>query len=52
MPSKKSRGNALFNGASRRQERDVIDALAEEVATLREENQRLAREHSGKADGE
>ena len=45
MPSKKSRGNALFNGASRRQERDVIDALAEEVATLREENQRLAREH-------
>jgi hypothetical protein len=44
MPSKKSRGNALFNGASRRQERDVIDALAEEVATLREENQRLARE--------
>jgi hypothetical protein len=45
MPSKKSRGNTLFNGASRRQERDVIDALAEEVATLREENQRLAREH-------
>jgi hypothetical protein len=45
MPSKKSRGNALFNGGSRRQERDVIDALAEEVATLREENQRLAREH-------
>jgi hypothetical protein len=45
MPSKKSRGNSLFNGASRRQERDVIDALAEEVATLREENQRLAREH-------
>ncbi len=45
MSSKKSRGNALFNGASRRQERDVIDALAEEVATLREENQRLAREH-------
>jgi hypothetical protein len=45
MPSKKSRGNSLFNGASRKQERDVIDALAEEVATLREENQRLAREH-------
>jgi hypothetical protein len=45
MPSKKSRGDSLFNGASRRQERDVIDALSEEVATLREENQRLAREH-------